>query len=134
MSEQIQRLSANLASLPTVVATPVPGSQSMPHALTALNEIGVTHSVVMALPEVNIQINTEQQHLNLQRTLEQLNQEMRDGGRNLNFTIDNTMQAPIVVVKNSDTGEVIRQFPNSAVVSVAHNLQQMRGLFQDVLV
>jgi flagellar protein FlaG len=134
MSEQIQRLSANLANLPTVVATPVPSSQSVPHPLSVQTEIGVNHSVVMALPEVNLQINTEQQHLNLQRTLEQLNQELRDGGRNLNFTIDNSVPEPIVVVKNSDTGEVIRQFPNSAVVSVAHNLQQMRGLFQDVLV
>ena len=134
MSEQIQRLAANLANLPTIVAAPIPGSHSGAHPLSVQTEIGVNHSVVMGLPEVNLQINTEQQQLNLQRTLEQLNQEMRDGGRNLNFTVDNTMQEPIVVVRNGDTGEVIRQFPNSAVVSVAHNLQQMRGLFQDVLV
>jgi uncharacterized FlaG/YvyC family protein len=71
---------------------------------------------------------------NLQNTLDQLNNELRDGGRGVSFSIDKSLPAPVLVVRNTTTGEVIRQFPNEAVVSFADNLQGLKGLLANSIV
>ena len=65
---------------------------------------------------------------NLDQAIGQLNDNMRDGGRNLAFAMDETLGRPIIVVKKEDTGEVIRQIPNEVVIKVAHNLDKLKGL------
>ena len=83
---------------------------------------------VSDIPKVNIKVDTESMMKNLQKTLDELNTELKDGGRGVSFSIDKSLPAPVVLVKNSTTGEVIRQFPNEAVVSFADNLQGLKGL------
>jgi flagellar protein FlaG len=65
---------------------------------------------------------------NLKAAIEQINTAMRDGGRGLNFVIDDTLNQPIIKVTRAETGEVIRQIPNEVVVRVAHNLEKLQGL------
>jgi flagellar protein FlaG len=53
---------------------------------------------------------------------------MLQNGRNLSFTIDPSLEIPIITVKNEETGEVVRQIPTQAVVKVAHNFDALKGL------
>ena len=93
------------------------------------------HKVFVSdIPKVNIKVDTESKMKNLQKTLDELNTELKDGGRGVSFSIDKSLPAPVVVVKNSTTGEVIRQFPNEAVVSFADNLQGLKGLLANSIV
>jgi flagellar protein FlaG len=62
-------------------------------------------------------------------SIRQLNDSMRDGGRNLAFAMDEVLGRPVIVVKKQDTGEVIRQIPNEVVIKVAHSLDKLKGLF-----
>jgi uncharacterized FlaG/YvyC family protein len=97
--------------------------------------IDQSHKVyVTDIPKVDIKVDTETMMKNLQNTLDQLNNELKDGGRGVSFSIDKSLPAPVVVVKNSTTGEVIRQFPNEAVVSFADNLQGLKGLLANSIV
>jgi uncharacterized FlaG/YvyC family protein len=89
---------------------------------------------VTDIPKVDIKVDTETMMKNLQNTLDQLNNELKDGGRGVSFSIDKSLPAPVVVVKNTTTGEVIRQFPNEAVVSFADNLQGLKGLLANSIV
>ena len=41
---------------------------------------------------------------------------------------------PVVVVTNSQTGEVVRQIPNEVVVRVAHNLEAFKGMLHNAVV
>jgi flagellar protein FlaG len=41
--------------------------------------------------------------------------------------------APVVTVKNADTGEVVRQLPNEVVVRIAHNIEEFKGLLHNKL-
>jgi len=41
---------------------------------------------------------------------------------------------PIVVVKNSQTGEVVRQIPNEVVVQVAHSIEAFKGMLHNAVV
>jgi len=76
-------------------------------------------------------VDTEQMRQNLQQAINHLNEMMKDGGRGLNFTMDNTLAQPIVYVKNSETGEVVRQIPNEVVVRVAHSIEELKGLLHN---
>lgn len=67
----------------------------------------------------------------LQEAVQKINEEMKKNGRELNFSVDKVLDYPVVTVKNSTTGEVIRQFPNEATVRVAHNLAGLKGLFHN---
>jgi len=75
-----------------------------------------------------IRVDSEQMAQNLRSAIDQINNMMRDGGRGLNFVIDDAINQPIIKVTRSETGEVIRQIPNEAVVRVAHNLEKLQGL------
>jgi uncharacterized FlaG/YvyC family protein len=59
---------------------------------------------------------------------------MRDGGRNLNFAIDQNSSCSFVgLVKNTDTGEVIRKIPNDAVLRIAHSIDALKGMLHTAL-
>ena len=90
-----------------------------------------TRPAVVAPPPIRkaeIRINPEEIKKNLDQAIRQLNETMRDGGRNLAFSMDEVLGRPVVLVKKQDTGELIRQIPNEAVVKVAHNMEKLKGL------
>ena len=57
-----------------------------------------------------------------------LNQQLSSTNRGLGFHIDDAVGGPVVTVRSSDTGEVVRQIPNEVVVRVAHSIEKMKGL------
>ena len=65
---------------------------------------------------------------NLSQSIERLNKMMLQNGRNLSFTIDPSLEIPIITVKNEQTGEIVRQIPTQAVVSIAHNFDALKGI------
>jgi flagellar protein FlaG len=75
-----------------------------------------------------VRVDSERMRKNLDQAIQQLNETMRDGGRNLSFAMDDTLGVPVILVKKQDTGEVIRQIPNEVVIKVAHNLDAIKGL------
>ena len=85
----------------------------------------------VVMKKADIKVDTEQMRQNLQQAINHLNEMMKDGGRGLNFTMDNTLSQPIVYVKNSETGEVVRQIPNEVVVRVAHSIEELKGLLHN---
>ena len=60
--------------------------------------------------------------------LERLNTQMKDSKRELGFSMDDKINTFIVTVRNTETGEVIRQIPTEAVVKFAHNLEDLKGV------
>ena len=82
---------------------------------------------------VEIKVDMEAVKANLKDSIQKLNESMRDGGRNLNFHIDDKVGGPVVLVKNADTGEVVRQIPNEVVVRIAHSIEDFKGLLHNKL-
>jgi flagellar protein FlaG len=113
-------------------ATPVPKNT----ASTAPDTRAATELAISPLPVLHApaKVNTEEMTRNLKVAIEHINNVLKDGGRGLNFVLDDTMDSPIVKVTRADTGEVIRQYPNEAVVRFAHNIEQLKGvLFQGLI-
>ena len=90
-----------------------------------------TSSPELVQVKSQVPVDVERMKQNLAVTINRLNEQMRDGGRNVTFAMDDTLGRPIVVVRKEDTGEVIRQIPNEAVVKVAHNMAALKGLLMN---
>jgi len=88
---------------------------------------------VQAPKPVDIKVDTQALKEKLMESIEKLNTAMRDGGRNLNFHVDEAVGGPVVTVKNADTGEVVRQLPNEVVVRIDHNIEAFKGLLHNKL-
>jgi flagellar protein FlaG len=67
----------------------------------------------------------------LEQAVERMNQQAIKDGRKLNFAMDDATDQMVITVRKADTGEVIRQIPSEAVLRVAHNLDQLKGLVHD---
>lgn len=68
---------------------------------------------------------------NLQEAVERLNDQMKQNGRDLAFSVDNKSDKIVVTVKNTQTGEVVRQIPSETALRVAHNLEDVKGMLLD---
>jgi flagellar protein FlaG len=88
---------------------------------------------VQAPKPVEIKVDIEKMKASLKESLEKVNQLMRDGGRNLNFSMDEKLGGLVILVKNAETGEVVRQIPSDAVVRMAHNLDDVKGMLHNEL-
>jgi flagellar protein FlaG len=88
---------------------------------------------VQAPKPVEIKVDIEKMKASLQESLEKVNQLMRDGGRNLNFSMDEKLGGLVILVKNAETGEVVRQIPSDAVVRMAHSMDDFKGMLHNEL-
>jgi len=68
---------------------------------------------------------------NLREAVDQLNKQLASSGRSIGFSYDEVANAPVVTVKSTATGEVIRQIPSEAVLRVAHTFEALKGLLLD---
>ena len=89
--------------------------------------------VPQAQPKADHQVDVEHMKQNLEVAIDRLNQQMRDGGRNVNFSVDKELGVFVVRVTKQDTGEVIRQIPNEAVLKVGHSVEALRGMLHNQL-
>jgi flagellar protein FlaG len=67
----------------------------------------------------------------IKQALERLNQQVLKDGRNLKFAMDDASDRMVITVRESVSGEVIRQIPSEALLRVAHNLEELKGLLHD---
>ncbi|NDC08091.1 MAG: flagellar protein FlaG [Oxalobacteraceae bacterium] len=81
--------------------------------------------------KAEIQVDPEAMRKNLQEAIGRINEMVSDGGRGLHFSIDNATNAPVILVKNRESGEVIRQIPNEVVIKVAHSIEALKGLLHN---
>jgi flagellar protein FlaG len=86
---------------------------------------------VLQAPKENTAVpkfDPEQFQKQLEEAVERINEQVKDYGRDLGFSVDRKINAFIITVRNTNTGEVIRQIPNEVVVKFAHSMENLKGL------
>ena len=83
---------------------------------------------VQAPKPVAIKFDASEIRQNLQEAVTMLNKQMSSTKRGLGFHVDEAVGGPVVTVRSADSGEVVRQIPNETVVSIAHNIDKIKGL------
>jgi flagellar protein FlaG len=91
----------------------------------------VAAPTVQAPVKVKLQIDPEQSRKHVQEAIDRLNDAMKKTNQSLNFKMDDVINSPVVTVRNSQTGDVVRQIPNEVVIHVAHNIEKMKGLLHN---
>jgi len=83
---------------------------------------------VQAPKPVAIHFDATEMRQTVQEAVTMLNRQMTANNRGLGFHVDEAVGGPVVTVRSAETGEVVRQIPNETVVSLAHNIERMKGL------
>jgi flagellar protein FlaG len=76
-------------------------------------------------------VDPEEVRANLEAAIENLNQQVQRNGRGLNFAVDERLNRPVITVRSTVTGEVVRTIPNEVVLRVAHSIEDIKGLLAD---
>lgn len=73
----------------------------------------------------------QQKRQELTEAVSRINEQMRKQAQDLDFSIDEKANRFVITVKNSQTGEVVRQIPDESVLRVAHSMSDFKGLFHN---
>ena len=68
---------------------------------------------------------------NVKEAVDLLNNQMASNKRGIGFTVNNDSNTPIVTVRNTSTGEVVRQIPNEVVIKLATGLDNTKGVIHN---
>lgn len=83
---------------------------------------------VVAPKPIDIRYDPAQAARNLQEAVHSLNQQLESQKTGLGFSIDKSLNTPVVIVTNVETGEVVRKIPTEQVLQMAHSIDDMKGL------
>ena len=120
MASEIQGASANLSpSVSPRVQTPVQAA-----AVAALPQ----KPQVVAPKAVEVQYDPNKIEQSLKEAVRLLNDQVVSKSQGLGFSYDDSLKTPVITVRNTETGQVIRQIPNEDVLRVAHKLDELKGL------
>ena len=67
----------------------------------------------------------------IDESVQHLNSMLKANSTALNMSMDRVLGAPVVTVRDLESGEVIRQIPNEVVVKLAHSLEAFKGWLHD---
>ena len=101
--------------------------QAMPHTagrpVVEAPVVGAGASV----PEIKPSVITAPDPVEVQRQVAEavqwLNQQVEKLGRSVGFSVDNVAGRNVVTVRDKSSGEVVRQFPDEAILRVAPNVR-----------
>lgn len=133
MSTPIEIDTSQHSSLVVAIAVP-------PREGVAVAKPVTTSTETTAKPEMTLKNPREQLHhldemrRSLSEAISQVNEQLRRQDQNLNFSIDKASGRTVITVKNTQSGEIVRQIPDEAVLRVGHNLEQLKGLLFNQLI
>lgn len=119
-----------------MAATTAPAVKSESNVTTPVEapKQGALGSHLTPIPKVDLKVDPERARKSLEDAVKHLNDMMESGNRGLNFSFDPNLKVPVVVVKNSQTGEVVRQFPNEVVIRMAHSIEEFKGMLHNTTI
>ena len=129
--------SAAQATVAQAPAAPLPkaaGSQEPSGQSKAVPQIKVdaaadaAKEADKAKAEVRIQEFASATKEVMQAAAQQIQGYLKDSGRNLNVTLDESTGKYVARVVNPETGEVVRSLPSEETLRIARNIDQMRGM------
>jgi len=62
----------------------------------------------------------------LQNVVDSINKVMKQSNKNLEFIVDTDTKKPIVKLVDSETGDVIRQFPSEEMLAISRSIDQFQ--------
>ena len=137
MASEISSITAGgaVAAMSRMPASAPSVSSASSQAAPALKkpDVSLPEKPAIALPKrPEIQFNAAESRKNLQDAVSMLNDQVASHKNGLGFSLNDHIDVPVVTVKNTVTGEVVRQIPNEVVLRVAQNIDTVqKGLLHN---
>ena len=124
MASEIQNtIAAGSPAVTSRIASPPAGLQAKAAVVEAPAQPKVT-----APKPIDIKFDAAEVRHTLKEAVSFLNKQLNEHNRGIGFSIDDSLETPVVTVRSTETGEVVRQIPNEAAVKMAHNIESVKGL------
>ena len=124
MASEIQNtIAAGAPGLASRIASPAAGLQTKAAVIEAPAQPKVT-----APKPIDIKFDAAEVRQTLQEAVSFLNKQLNEHNRGIGFSLDDSLETPVVTVRSTVTGEVVRQIPNEAAVRMAHNIESIKGM------
>jgi flagellar protein FlaG len=124
MASEIQNMiAAGEPGLASRITSPAAGQQTKAAVVEAPAQPKVT-----APKPIDIKFDAAEVRQSLQEAVSILNKQLNEHNRGIGFSVDNSLETPVVTVRSTVTGEVVRQIPNEAAVQMAHSIDSIKGL------
>jgi flagellar protein FlaG len=124
MSSEVS-LQGALRAVPRA-STAEPQAVTVPHA-----DVVPGSPALKALEKPVIDFDPRESQRKLSEAISRLNEMMQSSGTNLNFSRDEVLNQTVITVKNTESGNVIRQIPDITFLKVAHNIESLKGLLHN---
>ena len=137
MASEISSITAGgaVAAMSRMPASAPSVSSASSQAAPALKkpDVSLPEKPAIALPKrPEIQFNAAESRKNLQDAVSMLNDQVASHKNGLGFSLNEHVDVPVVTVRNTVTGEVVRQIPNEVVLRVAQNIDTVqKGLLHN---
>jgi flagellar protein FlaG len=131
MSTDISAIGQPKPAAPAVVAKPPPMVAKAPATAALAHEPDEAPAPEVKAPKFEPMVSSEEMRENLREAVKRLNDMMREGNRDLNFSMDEVTDRVVITVKNANTGEVVRQIPDATLMRMAHNLENLKGVLHN---
>ncbi len=106
---------------------PSPPTLSPSSQATATPEVSPKAAIAIPKP-ADIKFDAAEMRQNLKEAVGMLNEQVSSTKQGLGFRLEDSIDVPVVTVRNSQTGEVVRQIPNEVVIKVAQSIDGLKGL------
>ena len=136
MASEISSISAGgavAAANRMPAAAPAVSSASAQTTAIQKPDLSLPEKPKLAVPKrPELQFNAAENRKSLQEAVSMLNEQVASHKNGLGFSINDSIDVPVVTVKNTVTGEVVRQIPNEVVIRVAQNIDTVqKGLLHN---
>lgn len=108
----IQNSTTNQAAAPVRLA-----SDGAPNVVVDTSNAGPAPGVQQAAPQ-------QPPSGQLQNAVDGINLAMRQANQNLEFSVDTSTNKPVVKMVDTQTGDLIRQFPSEETLAIARSIDQ----------
>ena len=106
---------------------PSPPALSPTSQATATPEVSPKAAIALPKP-ADIKFDAAEMRQTLKEAVGMLNEQVSSTKQGLGFRLEDSIDVPVVTVRNSQTGEVVRQIPNEVVIKVAQSIDSLKGL------
>lgn len=117
---------------PPQVSAPMVSTPRANGGHKASNDTGPLIKQQWKLPDTGkVNIDTSQQLIQLKEIIQKFNEKFIDDKRSIGFSFDKRLGLHIITVRDTQSGEVVRQLPSEEVLRVANNIEKLKGLLFD---
>lgn len=109
------------------IGNPTPASPPVSHTSgKRVESANVEPKVAVELPKDSDSAKNTASSEQINAAVSNINQAMRLSNRNLQFSVDPDTKLSVVKLTDTETGEVIRQFPSEEALAIAHSIDQFQ--------